>query len=326
MEHVIVTRHGLGQAMPEFYGKKTRYLEEVLGPSLARQTTSHFLWLVLMDQRAPRDVCRRTREVVAAVPDGEVVIHDPVSGGRLLPDLSALIRSKRRQKGPLVITRIDDDDAVHPGFCEEVNRIAETMVGKERVKLPSLIKFSHGVFLAPDTGQCLDVDFPDVSIISTISREKPVYHPYRHSHVKLHRAVDKHGGVARTVASTEPMWLRSIRRDSEAPKGERNVDNYFERLVRKGSGLIERADRGDWPNLGASLGFDELFVERLQAIEREEEAEHVRLVRPEGPALKRMAIKNSLLDVYHRIATSEDLDPEKRQKYMVALTEAFYRF
>jgi len=326
MEHVIITRHGLGQAMPDYYAKKTRYFEEVIVPSMARQTSTGFVWLVLADARAPKSVRKRIDAVVTSIRGAEVVVHDPLEWGKLLPDLDALIRSRRRQKGPVLITRLDDDDAVHPDFCRDVQALADQMVTEERVKLPSVITFSHGVFLSPDTMECLQVEFPGVSVNSTLSNGKSIYHPYRHSHVELEKAVERRGGTAKIVATDEPMWLRTIRRDSEATKGKRDVSGYLARLVTKGSWMIDGARYVEWESVAGSLGLSGEFPARLQQIEKESGDEHVPLIRPTGSDMKRMGIKNALLEVAQRTRSDETIDEGRREKYLAALAEAFYRF
>jgi hypothetical protein len=326
MEHVIITRHGLGQAMPGYYAKKTRYFEEVVAPAMARQSSKDFVWLVLTDAMAPKQIRKRVDKAVKAVPGAEVVVHDPLEGGKLLPDLDALVRSRRTRKGPVLITRLDDDDAIHPDFCQNVQKLADHMVTADRVKLPSVITYSHGVFLSPDTIECLEVEFPGVSVNSTISSGKSIYHPYRHSHVELEQAVQRRGGTARIVATDEPMWLRTIRRDSEATRGKRDVADYFQRLVSTGSWMIESARYIDWDAAAGALKLAADFPVRLQRIEEEFGDEHVPLTRPTGSNMKRMGIKNTLLEIAQGIRADNGVEEARREKYLATLAEAFYRF
>lgn len=115
--------------------RRLELLRGITAPSLAAQSTDDFCWLVLVDERDP--LLDERCEAVAATGIEHAFLHfDADLGGRTKP---RLIRQRTAAlgyqadwaagmgdvAGPILTTRLDDDDALAPDTLERVRTAAE---------------------------------------------------------------------------------------------------------------------------------------------------------------------------------------------------------
>ena len=96
-------------------------LERICLASVAAQTDQDFRFLVVTSVRLPHPWLDRLRALCATVPQAELVVTQETELGAVLRPI--LMRSAAATGRPALQFRLDDDDAVSPGFVAALRRI-----------------------------------------------------------------------------------------------------------------------------------------------------------------------------------------------------------
>ena len=136
LTHFLVTRFNLnyGDLYPytdKWMAHRMELFERFCLPSVARQESKEFRWLVYFDRA--RSASRRARiEQLLDRPDTEAVFVD--SPEEMIADL----RGRAPEAGLLLTTRLDNDDALHPRFVAEVQARAQDLAA-QGTDLPAIV-------------------------------------------------------------------------------------------------------------------------------------------------------------------------------------------
>ena len=322
MQHVIVTRFGVGQARDEFYRSKLPILKTTLLPTLDRQVRANFRVVLITDHMCPPWVRRDLSAISSDRPWVTVHYHNPFRRFRLMPNLGSVIEKKLaidEQHWPLLMTRIDDDDGLAPHFCSAVTDFARSIWTD--TKLPSSVLIAHGRGVMITTGGevIAEVNYPEVSIQSVLTNEPGRRSPYEGSHRSSQKRYVTSDGLATNMVCDDALWFRYLRAGSEATRGghRSNVRKYLEGFP--GRTMIRQWDSAEFSEY---FGLDTDFFRRLACLEAKGVQDHVDLIVGGAPRLKRMQIKRELLRVAKRISKKPGRGQKKQLK---AIKEGFYQ-
>ncbi|MFD2813534.1 glycosyltransferase [Paracoccus aerius] len=124
---------------PDRMARRLFTLERICLASVAAQTDPDFRFLVVTSARLPQVWRDRLSQLCAGLPQAELILSDsPDLAGVLRP---ILMRSARQTGRAALQFRLDDDDAVGPGFVADLRRI-----GTATAALPEhAISFPRGL-------------------------------------------------------------------------------------------------------------------------------------------------------------------------------------
>ena len=124
---------------PDRMARRLFTLERICLASVAAQTDPDFRFLVVTSARLPQVWRDRLSQLCAGLPQAELILSDsPDLAGVLRP---ILMRSARQTGRAALQFRLDDDDAVAPGFVADLRRI-----GTATAALPEhAISFPRGL-------------------------------------------------------------------------------------------------------------------------------------------------------------------------------------
>jgi hypothetical protein len=169
---IVFTRFGLGIEWDAYYESRLALFEAITLPSLAQQTNSSFLWIILADARAPDWTLRRLAELLYKLKnaylisvDTETSISMRVGAMAGLHDIGTEILLREgivKDVGAYYLTTIiDDDDAWHRDVAATALKVAmnhvTSMIAWERTELPS--SHEQGFVLSHSDG--LAFSFPN---------------------------------------------------------------------------------------------------------------------------------------------------------------------
>ena len=229
MEHLILTRFGVGQARDGFFRANLPFLQETLAPSLRAQTDRRFKWVVIVDTAVPNWVEIELALVAGIVPEMVVKKHNPVKERSFLPDFSSLLLEMGVRPGSLVATtRVDADDGLSSDFNHNARRLLREN-GNLVERLGRLVViFPVGVALYANSGIALRMHKKNYSVVSCLSRlDSDFSHAYSAPHTSW--ALENHPWIIEMPEQTGPSWLRvmrpgSVHKSSGVPMYSRVID------------------------------------------------------------------------------------------------------
>lgn len=221
ISHFILTRFNLLLWKQDKRGNAVRtvgWLEHRFGlferyclPSVIGQSCQDFEWIVLFDSHTPERFMERIKELQASCPQLVPVFVEPANGryfaqifreqvaGRLAMRRSAGVTTGDR----VLTTYLDNDDALHPGFVEDVQRRAE--------ELPdgTFITYTHGYQFYTDYNYMLRVPYPMNHFVSVVedgdtATLKTIYGYGSHYYI------DRIKGVRIERVKDMPMWCEVV--------------------------------------------------------------------------------------------------------------------
>jgi hypothetical protein len=152
-------------------------------PSVARQSASGFRWLVFFD-RARSEPWRAEIGRLAALGPFEPVYLDGADG------LVAAIAGRARDSGPLVTSRLDNDDAVHNAYIADIRTAAEAGLAA-RLPTPFVLDFRQAVWWDIARGEIKEFPHREVtpyaSLVELVSPAAPPRTVFAASHNRLDR-------------------------------------------------------------------------------------------------------------------------------------------
>jgi hypothetical protein len=139
MQHLILTKLAVGNPSPDWLAHRLNIFQQYCAPAIAAQTSKRFRWLLAVNPTTPRwflDVAE------AAATNAAFVYH---SEPTLAPPWTSLI-DRFVDRGPLITTRLDNDDMVQRRFVEVVQTLSEYSPCDEVIDFPIGLKvdlFNH---------------------------------------------------------------------------------------------------------------------------------------------------------------------------------------
>jgi hypothetical protein len=152
-KHYILTRYNLGLYRTKHPGRAREWMEKRLAmfntfcvPSLDNQTCQNFEWIILVDSNTPAqdlDALRMatvtipTKFIITEWPDKKFKEGDSVSSWR-----EEFVQYVSKQCKQAIMTRLDNDDAIHEDFVKDVQEsILEAGDGEYIVDFPTGIMY-----------------------------------------------------------------------------------------------------------------------------------------------------------------------------------------
>lgn len=333
-KHFVITRFGLGQAKEDFYQLNIEYLENLLAVSLRNQTNRNFYWIVLIDVRAPKWVFTRLNYIIRGILDVEIVKHDPFKSLSIMPDISELISKRGVSLGEyIIVTRVDSDDALSVNYIDNVS-VCLTERLSVHGRVPVSINPVNGVYYYPEQAKFFEV-FKNNYSVQTIGGRfcREFVHPYSGSHKEFSIHFRRKGWQAVILNTPEPLWLRSMRKDSNVHESSLppKIDCWFylgarvkyavlRALGRRGSFFIK--SKGNAEKVLQCFSFNKYSQNRLLFVERS------MCIKDDSPSsresLRRWQYKQAILDLYISSFEDDSLADTESKKYRRDLISQFY--
>lgn len=239
MQHFILTRFNLRLWQADKRGRSIRREEEWLEerfrlfetfclPSVRAQTCLEFDWVLLLDEDTPQPWRERMEAWKAQMPQLHPV-WVPRDLQRHFPAVFQRLVRKHLREGErrVLTTYLDNDDALHRRFVEEVQRRAEALPSSTFLFFPQGLQYFTSLQLAtqityPNNHFCTLVeDYAQSHEVRTVHGYGSHFLLHRNPHIPIHQATD-----------APPLWVEVIH--------EQNVDNDVKmtlhtRLIPSGS-------------------------------------------------------------------------------------------
>lgn len=131
-DHYLMTRFNLKNPKWEFTKNNEtllteEWMEDRMGlfenfcfPSVVAQTNKNFTWLLYFDTTTPQKYKLRISNLLAGHSNIEAFYIDGMTA--FYPEIQQLISDRSKSKSHLITSRIDNDDAIHRDFIDEVQK------------------------------------------------------------------------------------------------------------------------------------------------------------------------------------------------------------
>ena len=176
IQHFILTRFNLLLWNKDKEGHKVRtrqwldhrfsLFEKYCLPSVRSQTCQEFEWIVLFDSTTPNDYKTRIVEYQKKCPQFNPILVEPVKG-RYFAEIFRSEIVKRLDAKRVVTTYLDNDDALHVGFVEDLQRRALT------VSEGTFINYNDGYQLYTDHNYMMQIHYPRNHFVSVVEKGDP---------------------------------------------------------------------------------------------------------------------------------------------------------
>ena len=230
MLHYIITRFNLRLWAHDKRGRETqtqewleerfRLFEAYCLPSVARQTESHFVWLVLFDSETPVKYIERIRHYQKICPQFTPIRVRPEHSLRFVEVIQNVVShyvAEKRKEAPdetrLLTTYLDNDDALRLDFVERVQAVAE------RMSANTFISFVNGLQYYTELEIATHIRYRNNHFVSFVEEVCP-----EKLHVKTvygygsHYYIDTYKKCKCQYEKTDrPMWMEVVHTN--------NVDN-----------------------------------------------------------------------------------------------------
>ena len=220
--HILITRYnitssfgikaGIDPVDPVWLDHRATLFERFCAPSIRRQTTRDFEWVLLVNPDTPESYLATLRT------------HARLIFASSLDDAVNQLAASVADDGRLLITsRIDNDDAVVPEYLAKARRMALRFHTGKR----SAVAFSHGVRVNLETSRARQLQIPR-SPFSTLVETAP---PWRSISWYPHTVLDNAMPLT-SISTAAPMWLQTLHGRNVA-NGE-NWDLYEKHSIEAG--------------------------------------------------------------------------------------------
>lgn len=212
LQHFILTRFNLLLWNKDKEGQKvrtTQWLEHRISlfekyclPSVKNQTCQEFTWIVLFDSKTPERYKNRIEKYQNECPQIIPVFVEPMNG-RYFAEIFRKEIVKRLNAKRVVTTYLDNDDALHVRFVEDLQRRALT------VSDGIFINYNDGYQFYTDHQYVMQIHYPRNHFVSVVEKGDP-------SVVKGifgyggHYFIEKRKGVMIEKVKNAPMWCEVI--------------------------------------------------------------------------------------------------------------------
>lgn len=253
LQHFILTRFNLLLWNKDKEGKKVRTMqwldhrfslfEKYCLQSVRSQTCQAFTWIVLFDSNTPEQHKRRIEEYQKEYPQMVPVFVEP-EDGRYFAEIFRKEIVKRLDAKRVVSTYLDNDDALHIEFVEDLQRRALT------VNDGTFINYNDGYQLYTDHQYVMQIHYPRNHFVSVVEKADPervkgIFGYGGHYHI------EEISGVKIESIPNQPMWCEVIHAKNMINDayflGAKMVRN--ENLLSSSFGIQEKVNYGLGPYL-----------------------------------------------------------------------------
>ncbi len=206
MQHFILTRFNVASPgreapirnSPGWLSRRFDLFEDYCLPSMAAQTVKDFRWLIYFDEQTPANFRDRITQAQTAVAFDAIFVG-PFHAGLAAVDVTARLHG---DKGRLVTTRLDNDDAVSNDFLMQVQAAAAGLPDGTIINFRKGIALSKGrLFVADDDSN------PFTSMVEQAAGAKTIW-AAPHTQLKTQFALEQ--------VTIEPCWLQVVHGENVA--------------------------------------------------------------------------------------------------------------
>ena len=175
MKHIIFTRFAVGVQRASFHERRMAIMKASLLKSMLAQTGSNVHWLLVTDSRAPAASLKELQGVCALRPNFHLRTFDPLIEHSVDGFRKSFVEEIVGEDETVILSRLDDDDALHRDFSAIVTQFLEQRVA-EGARLPIAATWQRGLDLhiAEDRGRVRDVPWISPSIGVEVDRKSVV--------------------------------------------------------------------------------------------------------------------------------------------------------
>ena len=212
LQHFILTRFNLLLWNKDKNRQKVRTIqwldhrfsvfEKCCLPSLRNQTCQEFTWIVLFDSKTPEPYKVKIEEFKKICPQMVPIFVEP-HNGRYFAEIFRKEIVKRMDAKRIVSTYLDNDDALHLRFVEDLQQRALT------VSECTFIRYNDGYQLYTDHQYVMQIHYPRNHFVSVVENGDPatikgIFGYGGHYHIEDIR------GVKIESITNRPMWCEVI--------------------------------------------------------------------------------------------------------------------
>mgnify|MGYP001218911320 FL=1 len=218
----VITRFGLGQACEEFYNLNLKYLTDVLFKSLQGQTFQNFQWVLLVDKNAPLHVKNHLRSLNKKMPQMKIHYHSPLEHCKMLTDLGKILETlKKKENQYCIMLRIDSDD----GLAKDgLQKIIQKLLAQPKNIESICLNPTEGVYFYSEKSRWFLMRKSNYSVIALRTKfgSKFMLNIHSHGHQKMLAIHFKNKKMKLIEYSSDnPIWMRTIRAESDSRSGKR---------------------------------------------------------------------------------------------------------
>ena len=229
--HIIITpfnlklyKHDKGKKQvcsPEWMNERMHLFQTYCLPSIKAQTCKDFKWLIMFDADTDNEIRKRMDDIALTCPNIRLVYlteeeavslldNNPKTGYSLL---EAIINQETKgNEGLIVTTNLDNDDALHCNYIQNVHDYIHENNHKLISQKVSLLSYVWGYQFFPSYGVLLKMRYPHNHFLTLISKREKNFKTISHyPHTRARKI------VSNTDVITKPMWMEVVH--------ERNVNN-----------------------------------------------------------------------------------------------------
>lgn len=205
LKHLIFTNFGVGITDELWLTYRLEILQHTVAVSLAAQTNPNFEWHVFIDQRLPNLHRMRLEDLKNAIPG--LVLHEVDDYSRIIISINRIARATPCQV--LITSRIDDDDCLHVGAVDRIQKAA--LADPDGAKV-SIIALRNGLEYLPTDGIVRPVEYDTLALgLSLVDRRGSgaplVVSSYAHHTIR--ETLNKQNIAVRYIGieDSEPLYL-----------------------------------------------------------------------------------------------------------------------
>ena len=222
MEHYLISRFNLNLYYKDKKSNSVKgvdwlrhrfeLFENLCLPSIAQQTCKQFTWLCLFDRNTPVQYCKRIEMIASKYSFFVPLYLNQTETDNLNNFLIEYISSKLPSNKKVIITsRVDNDDALHCEFIQEVQAIAKSSESNDFI-----INFDFGYQLITKMNFLFRIKHPSNHFLTRIETDIKNFKTVMDFN---HMKASVHAKIEHVAMPKKPMWLEIIH--------ERNVSNDY---------------------------------------------------------------------------------------------------
>lgn len=185
----------------EYLGKRFALFDRYTFPSFQAQTDRDFRWIVLFHKETPARFRAQIEKYKEELPQFEPWFLDDEESDRFADLLNADFEKRYGERG-LISVRVDNDDAVHASFIENIKR------GMSDVTETSILSFPNGLQYDARSCRCMRYNYENNHFIAFYAPPGEKRHVLSFQHPDADKFVDKKHKIV--LKTRIPLWVEIV--------------------------------------------------------------------------------------------------------------------
>lgn len=295
--------------------RRIELLRHTLMPSLSAQTSDHFQWQIVTDTAIDRDSEEELRALLAGYDNFGLTKVDTFANASMGVPAAQICEDLFGSSENILLSRIDDDDAVATDFVEALHA---SLAGKSGL---ISVSFENGALLDPRRDVVVRFDARGHGVgLSILSPDVSQVGPYTLRHKSAAEDVIERGGSVIDIATDHPCWVQVLYHFSDS-RETRGGGDMIEKLMSSRPAIGTE----DSKMLLARLGLAPDFSQRLLQVLDDCPIERIDISESDLP---RLSIKKEILNAVRdtRAKAAKAKDKNRYNKRLAALRAAYFAF